>query len=469
MGELMQCYSCGATDATGASLTRKKGVVQCASCAAAQKHRSTGRQGLIMWAVIAAAALSWTTEAALPVRLMLTSLSLAWGAGAALTLVHESGHAIAALAMGIRVRAINLGAGGPQMAHLAIGTFTLRIFVIPAGGSTQFSPAKKIVRSRHIVAALAGPLVELTALVLVWRWRPDVWVLEVLRNHLLWLGALSIVINLIIPLPRRGNDIYSIWKLLTAPDQEIKATAGISEHDSLARRLNAHTAHVPMTDEELEDARSFLQNRLSLPGLTPEGRALESSNLAAVNCMIGTPDLLAEADELSAAACDALPLPEIEANRGSVLVALERYDEAIPLMERALPSLNQTSGDSTRAAMAVAALQTDDLYGGRKHLAAIRQPINAADYSKALELIGPAELGNLVSVYWRPDRSRADIATLITNDSKGLAPFIADGLERALDSMSDEQLADAAASAGTEIESATIRDLVTEVLAEMAG
>ena len=469
MGELMQCYSCGATDPTGAGLTRKKGVVQCASCAAADEHRSAGRAGLFMWALIAGAALSWLTDALVPIRFILTSMSLIWIAGAALTLVHESGHAIAALAMGIRVRAINLGAGGPQMARLAIRSFTLRVFVIPVGGSTQFAPAKKIIRSRHLVAVLAGPLVELTALLLVWRWHPDGWVVEALRHHLLWLGAFSIVINLIIPLPHRGNDIYNIWKLLIAPDQEIEAIAGISEHDSLARRLNAHETHDPMSEAELAKARRFLQERLKLPGLTTEGRAIESSNLAAVNLMIGDPELLAEADELSVAAHSTYSHPAISANRGAVLVALERYEEAIPLMAAALPKL-ETGGLSTRAALALAALETGDLYNGRRHLAAIGQPLNSAYYRRALDLIGPAELANLITVYWTVGRSPSDIAGLITSDSQGMEPFIVDGLERALEAMSDDELAVAVLeNRSSDVDPAAAREVVAAVVAELSG
>ena len=468
MGELMQCYSCGVTDATGTGLTRKKGRIQCESCA--DEHSSAGREGLFMWGLMAAAALSWTTDALLSIRYMLTSLSLIWIAGVTITVVHEAGHALAALMMGIRVRAINIGAGGPRMMRTSIGRFAFQVYLLPVGGSTILAPAKQIIRSRHFVVTLAGPLVHLAALILVWRWHPESWAIELFRLHLLWIGSFLVVTNLIIPMPRSGNDIYRIWQLLTAADQEIEAISGISEHDELARRLNVHEARDPMSDEELAEARRFLQKRLELPGLTAKGRAIESSNLAAVILMLEDPALLAEADKLSLAALSTFPHPSISANRGAVLVALERYEEAILLMTTALPKLTGSDGMSTRGALALAALETGDLYNGRRHLAAIGQPLNSAQYRKALELIGPAELANLITVYWTTDRSPSDIADLIRSDSQGMVPFIADGLGRALESMSAEEVATVVLeNRSSDVDPSTARDVVAAVVAELSG
>lgn len=418
----VRCHACRTEHPTGAGYVRIKGRTLCGLCAAGDKTRQATRQGLLIWIVLIATAVSWATDSPPLLRALLTYSSLIWLTSALLTLLHEAGHTLAALALGVRVRGVDLGAEGPVIASLGKGAFTLRLRLFPIGGLTRLEPAKRAVRIRHVVIAAAGPLTDLALIVAALTWHPAGWVMLAIKSDILFLGALSVLINLVIPLPGRGNDASHIWQLLTMADDEVDAMTGISKHDEIVRLLNDHMTGEPLPEAQLDEIRAFFLERLQH----------RSNNLAALDLTIGRPDLVEEADEMSRFAYETLPIPEVTSTRGSVLVAMGRHGEGCALLERALPGLPSSSKDSTHANLALGALLMGDLFTARNHLSSIRTELNLPAYREALRLIGPAEIRNALTHYWTEQRSAPEVATLIADDAGPVALRIGSSISDAL-------------------------------------
>ena len=416
--QAVRCDACLFEHPTGAGFVRKKGRIACGPCVAAEKRRRAGRSAWLLWALFALTALSWFADAPYQVRYQLTGISIVYVVAFGMTAIHEGAHALAALSMGIRVRSIEIGAGGPVAASVTRGLFSLRIRVVPLGGLTRIGAATRAFRTRHMVVAAAGPLAELLVVALVWSWDADGWMILV-RDAIFLVGAFDVILNLLIPLPGRGNDSSRLIDLLRMPEDEVAITKGVTRHDEIVRRLNQHDRGNPLSPEELDEIRHFFLRRLADPALTGASRGLEASNLSAVDMLTARPDLLAEADELSAEAYDLLPIPEIATNRGSVLVALGRDDEAVLLISRALPELDASSRDSAHADLALAAIRRGDLYGARHHFVNISPDYDAPSVREARCLLGPAELSNVLSVYWTDGQPPAEIAAVIRSDAGG--------------------------------------------------
>ena len=416
--QAVRCDACHVEYPTGAGFVRKRGKIACGPCVATKKRHRAARFAWLIWALFALTALSWFADAPYQVRYQLTKMSIFYLVAFGMTTIHEGAHALAALSMGIRVRAIEIGAEGPVAASVTRGLFSLRIRVLPLGGLTRLAPATRAYRTRHMVATAAGPLAELLVVALVWSWDAGGWMILV-RSAILVVGAFDVVLNLLIPLPGRGNDSSTLIHLLRMPEDEIAITKGVARHDEIIRRLKQHDRGNPVSPEELDEIRRLFLGRLADPALAGPSRALEASNLSAIDIMTARPDLLAEADELSAEAYELLPIPAIATNRGSVLIALGRDDEAVPLISRALPELDTSSRDSAHADLALAAIRRGDLYGARRHFANISPDYDALPVREARRLLGPAELSNILSVYWTDGQPPAEIAAVIRNDAGG--------------------------------------------------
>lgn len=89
---------------------------------------------MVLCLLFAATAAAWLFHAADAVRFGLTNLSLIYVAGVLITAIHESGHALAATTMGIRVREVVIGSGGPQILSVGRGRFRVRVLMLPIGG-----------------------------------------------------------------------------------------------------------------------------------------------------------------------------------------------------------------------------------------------------------------------------------------------------------------------------------------------
>lgn len=395
----------------------------CGACVASQRERQASRYGWVVWALFVLTGLSWLVDSPDSLRHLLTRVSIVYVVSVGLTAIHEGAHALAGLVMGLRVRSISLGAEGPVAFSINRGLFTLLVRVLPIGGLTRFDPATRAFRTRHIVAVIAGPVAELTVVALAWSWDATGW-MAVVRWDVLFLGAVSVIMNLLIPLPGRGNDSSKLFLLLRLPDSEIAVTQGMTQRDDIAQRVNDHTMGNPLSQDELEEARDFFLSQLADPAVAGTVRAIVASNLSAVDILTERSDLLPEADKMSAEAFQSLPHPTITANRGSVLIALGRDDEAIPLISRALPDLEGSNRDAAHADLALAAIRRGDLFGARVHFAAVSSLYNAPSTREALRLLGAAELSNILSVYWTNGEEPMEVAAAIRSDAGGDAAHI---------------------------------------------
>ncbi len=426
---------------TGAGFVVRRGRALCGMCAAVDRHRSAGRQGLVLWGLFAATAAAWWLDAPAVPSDFLNSMSLFYVVAAAMTAIHESGHAVAAILLGVRVRGVQLGADGPPVISIVRDRFSFRLLLLPLGGKTFVVPGTKAARSRHVVIAAAGPLTELSLLLVAWRWNPASDFLMNLREDVLIVGVLSMIFNLVIPLKRHGNDSWAIVELIRMGGAEVDAFAGIEAHDRLVRRLNAHVNGEPMSDEELEEGLEVLRERFSHPGLDERGRAVAASNVASLDLLLDSSDALTEADEMSSLAYEWLPIAAVTATRGAVLVALGRYKEGMALLDRSLPGLDEDNTDSTLASLALAALCTGNVFAARQHLEAISGAPNTPAYRKAKRLIGAAELENVLRWYWTPGRSPEEAAAALGADGGGHSRLIADNIARYSDAAADAEIA----------------------------
>lgn len=414
--QMVRCDVCRLEHPTGAGFTRKKGRFMCGACSAAERRRRAGRTAWLVWALFAMTGLAWLTDTPYAVRYVLTRASAFYVVAFSMTAIHEGAHALAAATMGIGVRSVQIGAEGPVAFSATRGLFSLQIRVLPLGGATRFIPATRAVRTRHLVAVAAGPVAELLVVALAWSWDADGWML-IVRNSILLVGAFNAVLNLLIPLRSTGNDSSQLIQLLTMGDDEVAITKESARHEKIVRRLHEHEMGSPLSHDELEAVRHYFLERLADPTRTGDGRAIMANNLSAVDIMTERPDLLSEADELSAEAYGLRPIPAIAANRGSVLVALGRDDEAVPLISRALPELEASPRDSAHADLALVAIRRGDLFEARCHFAAVSQGYDGPHLGKALRLLGPAELSNILSFYWTDGQAPSEVAAMIRNDA----------------------------------------------------
>jgi hypothetical protein len=86
---------------------------------------------------------------------------------------------------------------------------------------------------------------------------------------------------------------------------------------------------------------------------------------------------------------------------------------------RALPELDAPSRDSAHADLALVAIRRGDLYGARRHFANISPDCDAPSVRETLRLLGPAELSNVLSVYWTDGQPPAGVAAVIRGDAGG--------------------------------------------------
>lgn len=134
------------------------------------------RERIYLLATLACLALAlWLFEALPLAAAWCVVLILFWGAvapailtfWASCVVVHELGHAMAALGLGFRVRRVVIGAGSP-IAHLRCAGIPVEIRSLPVAGFVYPEPRGRwFVRLRFALICLAGPAVEFLFLILV--------------------------------------------------------------------------------------------------------------------------------------------------------------------------------------------------------------------------------------------------------------------------------------------------------------
>lgn len=289
--------------------------------------------------------------------------------------LHEAGHAAVARLLGLRVPAVHLGFGR-RIARWRWGAMRIQVNAFPYLGFT-FLGADHLrrVRTRLWLVTLAGPLVTLA---IVWLalvlgelcMRDVVWPCGAMiagpaPSFIIGFANLWLLVWNVVPLRftgvSAGNDGMSLFRLpftsddvlrdlLVMPavleaaeqleDGDLDATQrALADGLALAPRswaLRNVTALLQQRRGELREARAATAALIAeLPPNTGYEWPLRN-NLAWADFRIRDPDLLAEADQHSAAVHQRFRhVGWALGTRGAVLGWLGRHDEAIDLLEQA--------------------------------------------------------------------------------------------------------------------------------------
>ena len=284
---------------------------------------------------------------------------------------HELGHLIAAKLCGMTVHSVEIGCGRTLFTPRILGV-PWHFRAVPSGGLVLLESAAPYAPFRHIATVLAGPAVNVLAIVVVVLLRPESLVEGEASGNGLLIGydlmlanGISLVANL---WPRRysslrgriANDgmrvaaiIRSLsdpeeaekrhWLGVAAREQELGNDAGVRnalEKLMEVDRTDPHTrlglAGALMMTGEYQWARALFLELLAMRTLTSEDRAAIENQLAFNNLLSGDDALLEEADRCSESALATdLEDPLFKGTRGGVLVMNDRIDEGLPLLEEA--------------------------------------------------------------------------------------------------------------------------------------
>jgi hypothetical protein len=298
--------------------------------------------------------------------------------------LHEGGHALAALAAGLRPFAILVG-GGPRIWSGYVGYCHVTIGLLPGAGVTMIaSPDKRSIRSRLAITYLGGPLATAACLASAlgpgWQGSYGATVFPTVASSELAPWGMFALVNAIflavsvLPWRNRRSGEPAVrasdgWRLFALPwlsdahidsidrawvaseiarlihcerlDEAVRRFEGAEENsaprDDFVRLLGA-TAY--LLQEDFAKGRQLLV--AAVPGEIREGRAIRLNALAWADVMLEDPALLAEADRFSEEALAVLPKhPALRGTRGAVLVAMGRPGEAVPHLRYA--KANQAS------------------------------------------------------------------------------------------------------------------------------
>jgi Tfp pilus assembly protein PilF len=374
------CDNCGLQSTLDGAFHWIKRRLVCPSCMDL-RHAVLNRHLLIVWCVAGILGL---------VRFCISPSSSEWPylipclylvCRFASTLLHEVGHAIGALLVGMRLFNVCVGAYGRTLFVPRLFGYDFAFKSIPVGGFTLATPrSRRFARSRYCFMTLCGPLmnglliVGAFALMLAWP-----------KNELL-VGALSVlalsnIIMLAVALWPAGHWIGGQLvgsdglQLLTTPwtsDQAVERwnliwlyleglesrererpedavgwfERGLKEYPS-EYYFEQGLALVHLDAGRYDQAREWFFRSIEHDPIAPDAEALLWNSIAWTDLLIATPECKLEADRLSRQAIERLPwIACVRGTRGSVLVDLGRFDEGLEMLEGALAD-NET--DSAKA------------------------------------------------------------------------------------------------------------------------
>ncbi len=288
---------------------------------------------------------------------------------------HELGHFLCAGLLGVRVFRVVVGVG-PTVSKWKLGNtvFEVKSLLLSGFVFCNYSDLTWL-RLKHWLVVLGGPAVQVAALVLVvvlWQIRRSFGgsMPYSLGFACAWtLANVSILAGTLWPRRWSVGEFRNVpsdgLALLTTPFLNLQerrawhayyfaqeASAASEDHrESDAQNwceqgLNLYPADPTLlavlatTQIRLGDfhsARRHLSMLLVRQDLDPTARLVILNNLAWADLMLGSPDLLSEADAFSAEAWTALPwMPGLCGTRGAVLVERGELDEGIRLLRTAL-------------------------------------------------------------------------------------------------------------------------------------
>lgn len=378
---VFKCSSCDTTTSLQGMLSERRRWLfwklrECPACVEKQHQRMARRTlfWMLLFLLVGAGLAAYNPESGWLI-LNLVTLQIAV---ALMIAPHELGHHLAARALGLRVPMVIIGVGrllGKARIFGARWSWNL----IPLGGMTVVSDAGRPgFRWRLWLSVLAGPMVSFFVLVPIllisvmrtglpnFELIPDLHTGPRPMAALVWANVLILVINLLpfrslnVVGQKQGTDGYL---LLTLPF--ISAT----KVDELRATTAAAEAHLLLMEDHKEEAKAIAETAIArypenvhlrnvhaiidlsignyrasrlafLDTLeseeTPLFRAMLSSNVAWSCILIGSAELLEEADRHSATAFEAMPWsPAVLNTRGVVMAMTGRPVDGLALLQKA--------------------------------------------------------------------------------------------------------------------------------------
>lgn len=306
-----------------------------------------------------------------------------------LTIVpHELGHAFVARMLGLRVFKIIVGTGRPWFRTRLFGIATE--FKMLLLGGLAFAAHRRVAgyRWRQFLFVMGGPAVNLGLIGVALFAKPagTVWDFAALREGFVPLQVFfyaNMVVLLVNLWPRMiqtdvgplASDGKLLFRAVFSRSGDaanshamLFAMEGIecrerNDFQSARRWFEEGQARYPdnetlkafqtcnMLDAgEFATARNLLLPELAKEDLVPAIRALLLNNIAYADALLGGPELLDEADRYSTEALALLPwMSAVQGTRGTVLLAMGRIGEAMPLLQKSFEETMALHGKAQNA------------------------------------------------------------------------------------------------------------------------
>lgn len=300
-----------------------------------------------------------------------------------LVIPHELGHAIAAWLVRWEVFRINFGIG-PCWLRCSIAGIPIQFRLIPDRGSVStLSLRQRDWRVCRLMTLAAGPLANLAiailAIELAGGWKifisdlfGSAWSTLALASGLQFVANIIPQTHLMQEGPV-GSDGQQMMHLLFKPLPSEKARRlryymakgfALFASDRAQEALEVFSAaHAEYPDQasialgltgalmmagKVEEGRSLVCQLLKVHTTDSAVNAVLRNNLAWADLLLGSPTLLAEADESSAAAISLMPWDaSIQSTRGTVLAILGKPDEAMQLLRKSMKGADRRSSRSS--------------------------------------------------------------------------------------------------------------------------
>jgi tetratricopeptide (TPR) repeat protein len=317
---------------------------------------------------------------------------------------HELGHALAAMAVGMRLFTVSFGAKGRILFVRQVLGHDFAFHAVLLGGYVLYTPKYlRFARLRDFVAVLAGPLANglllTVALYLLAGVSSNDRSFHVLAGFI-YGSVLVLAISLfprkyrvrnartpndgllVLTIPFRSRKSLEAWHSLTFYYEAIESLKRGNVQDAehwLAKGMVAYPdnwwaviaqADVLSHQHKYAEARELYLRASNQPESTQEFRAYMWNAVAWMDLLIATPALLEEAEQFSRQALEEIPSSSyIRGTRGCVLVELGRIDEGLPLVEQALRENDRASEKASDACyVAIAMIERGDTVNGRKYI-----------------------------------------------------------------------------------------------------
>ncbi len=376
-----KCNRCGVESSLDASFFKEPKSFSrairtyCPSCWVKRQHATLKWVFLSNIGVGALGLLLWLTRPQLGTGPVFVNLFLYQIFLTLTILPHELGHAGMARLLGMRVFKIYVGTGRTLFSLRLLG-FEVEFRAVPMGGlALATHRTLDYLRPKQFAFILAGPTINLLLLAAVlpvldldqlWSFQP----LEqgVQLGLMFFYANLTVLIENLWPhdittligkVPSDGKQLFLTFFLSREQRVLHHASHFVMEASVCHQKGDNHEARewlekglalypdneallswhgvIALELAEYEQARACFLELLNRESAQPLMRPVMLNNIAYADALIGGDELLKEADALSSEAMAAVSwMPAIKGTRGTVLAALGRYDEGIPLLQESM-------------------------------------------------------------------------------------------------------------------------------------